>query len=87
MSLNNHLPFELNKEITAEDKGIPASSAIFILHAKCYRYAFERINIEFNLIVNPNNNALQFNVISNDLDSHGDDYSFTLNITKVEQYY
>lgn len=38
-------------------------------------------------MVNPNNNALQFNVIENHLDNHGDDYSFTLNITKVEQYY
>ena len=87
LSLNNHLPFDLSKEITAEDKGIPTSSAIVILHANCYRWTFERINIEFNLMVNPNNNALQFNVISNNLDSHGDDYSFTLNITKVEQYY
>lgn len=81
-TLNN-----INKEITAEDKGIPASSTIIILTCKCYRLSFENTNIVFNLQVNQNNNVLKFNVWGNDLDNHGDDYSFTLNITKVEQYY
>ena len=82
-SLDNSTLKNINKEITVEDTGIPASNLIIILRCKCYRWRYENINIEFKLQVNKNNNVLKFDVLYNHLDNN----SFTLNITKVEQYY
>lgn len=73
----------INKEITVEDTGINASSVIVILKCKCYRWRFENTYINFYLKVNKNNNVLNFDALDNKLE----EYSFTLNITKVEQYY
>ena len=73
----------INKEITIEDTGIPASDRISILQCKCYRWRYENLYIHFYLRVNQNNNVLIFYVWDNKLDEN----SVTLNITKVEQYY
>ena len=72
------IPLIINKEITVTDSGIPANRLLVILDFSCY------LNINFYIQVNNNNKTLKFNVFgSNGLGS----YTFTLNITKIEQYY
>ena len=80
---NSTIPLNINKEITVTDSGIPASKLLVILQFECYRYLFEDTKIYFYIQVNSNNKTLRFNIITNKLD----DYTLTLNITKVEQYY
>ena len=83
----NTLPFDISKEITITSIGIPANTFVKILHANCYRYYFERPNIEFSLLIHKDTNILKFNVIDNRIDADNNNDSFTINITKVEQYY
>lgn len=71
------LPLVINKEITVTNNGIPTSNLLVILEFKCGS------NIYFYIQVNSKSKTLKFNIITNELDS----YTFTLNITKVEQYY
>ena len=71
------LPLIINKEITAANNGIPDSGLLVILEFKCGS------NIYFFIQVNSNSKTLRFNIITNKLNN----YTFTLDITKVEQYY
>lgn len=77
------IPLNINKEITVTNSGIPASSLLVILQFECYRYRFENVRIEFYIRVRDNSKTLQFDVFENKVD----EYTFTLNITKIEQYY
>ena len=77
------IPLNINKEITVTDSGIPTSKSLVILQFECYRYRFEDVKIYFYIQVNNNNKTLRFNIITNKLE----EYTLTLNITKVEQYY
>ena len=77
------IPLNINKEITVTDSGIPTSKLLVILKFECYRYLYENVKIYFYIQVNNNNKTLRFNIITNKLE----DYTFTLNITKIEQYY
>ena len=72
-----NLPLIINKEITVTNSGIPASSLLVILDFDCYP------DIYFFIQVNNNSKTLKFNIIKNELVN----YTFTLNITKIEQYY
>ena len=80
---NSTIPLNINKEITVTNSGIPTSNLLVILQFECYRYRFEDVKIYFYIQVNSNSKTLRFNIITNKLD----DYTLTLNITKVEQYY
>ena len=77
------IPLNINKEINVTYSGIPASKLLIILKFECYRYRYENTKIEFYIKVDSNSKTLKFNVIINKLE----DYTLTLNITKVEQYY
>ena len=77
------IPLNINKEINVTDSGIPASKLLVILQFECYRYLYEDVKIYFYIQVNSNSKTLRFNIITNKLE----DYTLTLNITKVEQYY
>ena len=77
------IPLNINKEITVTNSGIPASGLLAILDFECYRYRYEDIKINFYIQIRGNSKTLQFNVFTNKLD----EYTLTLNITKVEQYY
>ena len=80
---NSTIPLNINKEITVTDSGIPASKLLVILQFECYRYSYEDVKIYFYLQFNSNSKTLKFNIITNKLN----DYTLTLNITKIEQYY
>lgn len=71
------LPLIINKEITATNSGIPANNLLVILEFNCSS------NIYFYIQIFKNSKTLKFNIITNELGS----YTFTLNITKIEQYY
>lgn len=77
------IPLNINKEITVTNSGIPTSGLLVILEFECYRYRYEDVKIYFYIQIRGNSKTLQFNVITNKVD----DYTFTLNITKIEQYY
>ena len=83
----NTLPFDISKEITITSTGIPANTSFKILYAICYRHYFERPSIEFNLLINKDTNILKFDVWDNQINADYNNDSFTINITKVEQYY
>ena len=70
-------PLIINKEITATNSGIPSSRLLVILEFKCDQ------KIYFYIQVNNNSKTLKFNIITNELGN----YTFTLNINKIEQYY
>ena len=76
-------PLNINKEITVTNSGIPASSVLNILQFECYRYRYENVRIKFYIRVRSNSKTLQFDIFENKVD----EYTFTLNITKIEQYY
>ena len=78
---NSTIP--LNKEITVTNSGIPTSSFLNILKFECYRYRYENTRIDFDLPITSNSKTLKFNITVNKLE----DYTLTLNITKIEQYY
>ena len=80
---NSTIPLNINKEINVTDSGIPASKLLVILDFSCYRYRYENIKINFYIQIKGNSKTLQFNVFENKVD----EYTFTLNITKIEQYY
>ena len=80
---NSTIPLNINKEITVTNSGIPASGLLVILQFECYRYRYEDVKIYFYIQVRGNSKTLQFNVITNKVE----DYTFTLNINKIEQYY
>ena len=80
---NSTIPLNINKEITVTNNGIPASNLLVILQFECYRYRYEDVKIYFYIQVNNNSKTLRFNIITNKLD----EYTLTLNITKIEQYY
>ena len=81
-------PIIINKEITVSNSGIPASEFLPILISECYKYYTEDIKIIFYIQVNSDSKTLQFNIIVNKLKNNsGLKCEFTLNITKIEQYY
>ena len=80
-------PLIINKEITVTDSGIPASKFLPILISECYKYYTKDVKITFYFQFNNDSKNLQFNIITNKLSNNGLKCKFTLNITKIEQYY
>ena len=80
-----NLPLIINKETTQTATGVPSSNFRIILNCHIYRYNnYDSEYTYFYLQVNANSNEFRFNLIDT---THMENYTASLNITKVEHYY